>query len=152
MRPKKIIPEAFKYMVVILSIVWVSFQSSCVSPSQRTVAPERRIPLVKDTPQEGSWESIDVALRYHYVEQTGVIQLTVTGKAKRKYDQLVIWVELVDTEGKILETKNIYNSGFRSKLSRGRPHKGTIEKTLDIPPETTAIAFQSLSKPPKSRR
>ena len=152
MRPKKIILEVFKCMFVILLILGVAFQSSCVSPSQRTVAPERRIPLVKDAPQEGSWESIDVALKYQYVEQTGVIQLSVTGKAKRKYDQLVVSVELVDAEGKILETKSIYNSGFRSKLSRGKPHKAKIEKTLDIPPETTAIAFQSSSKLRQSRR
>ena len=99
-------------MFVILSILWLAFQLSCVSPSQRMVAPERRIPLVKDTPQEGSWESIDVALTYHYVEQTGVLQLSVKGKAKRKYDQLVVSVELVDAEGKILETKSIYNLDF----------------------------------------
>ena len=152
MRPKKIILEAFKCMFVVLLILWVAFQSSCVSPSQMTVAPERRIPLVKDTPQEGSWESIDVALKYQYVEQTGVIQLSVSGKAKRKYDQLVVWVELVDAEGKILETKSIYNSGFRSGLSRGKPHKGTIEKTLEIPSGTDAIAFQSSLKSRKNRR
>ena len=152
MRPKKIILEAFKCMFVVLLILWVAFQSSCVSPSQMTVAPERRIPLVKDTPQEGSWESIDVALKYQYVEQTGVIQLSVSGKAKRKYDQLLVWVELVDAEGKILETKSIYNSGFRSGLSRGKPHKGTIEKTIEIPLGTTAIAFKSSLKPRKHRR
>jgi len=152
MRPKKIILEALKCMLVLLAILLAAFQSSCVSPGQMTVAPERRIPLVKDTPQEGSWESIDLALKYQYVEQTGVIQLSVTGKAKRKYDQLLVWVELVDAEGKILETKTIYNSGFRSGLSRGKPHKGTIEKTLEIPPETTAIAFQSSLKPRKNRR
>ena len=149
---KRIILKSFKYKLVILSVLWVAFQSSCVGPGQMTVALERRIPLVKDTAQEGSWESVDVALKYQYVEQTGVIQLSVTGKAKRKYDQLVVWVELVDAEGKILETKSIYNSGFRSGLSRGKPHKGTIEKTLEIPPETTAIAFQSSLKPHRTRR
>jgi hypothetical protein len=117
-----------------------------------TVAPEKRIPLSKDAPQEGSWESNDVALDYRSVEQTGAIQLSVTGKAKRKYDQLVIWVNLVDGEGKVLETKSIFNSGFRAESSRGKPHKGTIEKTLEIPPGTTAIAFQSLLKPRSSRR
>ena len=152
MRLKKIMLGSSKCMFLILLILWVAFQSGCVSPAQMTVAPEKRIALVKDAPQEGSWESIDVALKYQYVEQTGVIQLSVSGKAKRKYDQLLVWVELVDAEGKILETKRIYNSGFRSKLSRGRPHKGKIEKTLEIPPETTAIAFQSSSKPRQSRR
>ena len=149
---KKIILELFNYKLLILSILWVAFQSGCVGPGQMTVAPEKRIPLSKEAPQEGSWESNDVALKYQFVEKTGVIQLSVTGKAKRKYDQLVIWVKLVDAEGKVLDTISIYNSGFRSGLSRGKPHKGTIEKTLEIPPGTTAIAFQSSLKPRSMRR
>ena len=53
-----------------------------------SVAPERRIPLFKDTPNEGSWESSDVTLEYQYLKQIGVIQLSATGKALRGYDQL----------------------------------------------------------------
>lgn len=152
MRLKKIILESFNYKLVILSILGVVFLYSCVSTGQMTVAPEKRIPLSKDTPQEGSWESYDVALKYQYVEQTGVIQLSVTGRAKRGYDQLVLWVKLVDAEGKVLETKSIYNSGYRSGLSRGKAHKGTIDKTFEIPLETTAIAFQSSLTPRRTRR
>ena len=135
MEPKKIILEAFKCMFVILSILLVVFQYSCAGPGQMAVAPERRIPLFKDTPNEGSWESSDVALEYQYVKQTGVIQLSVTGKAKRKYDQLNVWVLFVDAEGKVLETESIYNSGFRSGSSRTKPHKDTIEKTFEMPLE-----------------
>ena len=116
------------------------------------VAPERRIPLSKDSSQKGHWESNDVTLEYQYVKQTGGIQLSVTGKAKRKYDQLVVWVKLVDAEGRVLETKIFYNSGFRSRLSRGKPHKGTIEKTLEIPLGTTAIAFESSLTPRSMNR
>ena len=147
MKPKKIILEAFKCMFVVLLILWVAFQSGCVSPGQMTVAPEKRIPLSKDSPQEGSWESYDVALKYQFVEKTGVIQLSVTGKAKRKYDQLVIWVNLVDAEGKVLETKSIYNSGFRTGTSKSSAHKGKIERTFKMPLETTNIAFRSSLTP-----
>jgi hypothetical protein len=152
MRSKKIILETFKRICVILSILWVAFQFSCVGPGQITVAPERRIPLVKDTPQQGTWESNDVALQYQYVEQNGAIQLSVSGNAKRGYDQLNVWVLFVDAEGKILETKSIYSSGYRSERSYGKPQKGTIEKTLEIPPGTTAIAFESMLKNRRSRR
>ena len=152
MRLMKIILKSSKCKFVLLSVLWAVFQSGCVGPGQMTVPPERRIPLSKDTPQEGSWESYDVALKYQFVEQTGVIQLSVTGKAKRGYDQLVVWMKLVDAEGKVLETKNIYNSGYRSGSTRGKHHKGTIEKTFEIPLETTAIAFQSSLTPRRMRR
>ena len=147
MKSKKIILEAFKSMFIILSIIFVVFQSSCVSPGQMAVAPERRIPLFEKTPHEGSWESSDVTLQYQYVKQTGVIQLSVTGKAKRGYDQLNVWVLFVDADGKVLEKGNIYNSGFRSGTSKKRPHKGRIEKTFEMPLETTHIAFQSSWQP-----
>jgi hypothetical protein len=117
-----------------------------------TVAPEKRIPLIKDTPHKGSWESSDVTLEYQYVEQNDVIQLSVAGEAKRGYDQLMVWVKFVDAEGKILETKSIYNSGFRSGSSGERPRKGRIEKTFEMPPGTTDIAFQSSLQPRTSRR
>jgi len=152
MRSKIIIPEALKCMFVMLSILLIAFQSSCVGPGQMTVAPERRIPLIKDTPQKGSWESNDVALEYQYVDQAGVIQLTVTGNAKRGYDQLMVWVEFVDAEGKVLETESVYNSGFRTGSSGGKPHKGRIEKTFEMPPGTTDIAFQSSLQPRRGRR
>jgi hypothetical protein len=144
MRSNKIILEAFKCWFVILSILLVAFQYSCVSSGQMAVAPERRIPLFEDTPYEGSWESSDVTLEYQYVKQTGVIQLSVTGKAKSGYDQLIVWVLFVDAEGKVLEKKRIYNSGFRSGTTGTEPQNGTIEKTFEMPLETTHIAFQSL--------
>ncbi len=149
MRSKKIILEAFKCWFVMLSILLVAFQYSCVGFGQMTVAPEKRIPLIKGTPYEGSWESMDVTLEYQYVQQTGVIQLSVTVKAKRGYDQLNVGVLFVDAEGKVLETKSIYNSGFRSGT---KLQKGAIEKTFEMPLETTHIAFQSSLQPRSNRR
>ena len=152
MRIMKIILKSSKCKFVVLSVLWVAFQSGCVGPGQMTVPAEKRIPLSKGSPQEGSWESFDVALKYQFVEQSGAIHLSVTGKAKRGYDQLLVWMRLVDTEGKVLETKNIYNSGYRSGFSRGKSHKGMIEKTFELPPGTTAIAFQSSLTPRRPRR
>jgi hypothetical protein len=147
MRSKKIILEAFKCIFVLLAILLAAFQFSCVSSGQMEVAPENRIPLIKDTPHEGSWESSDVTLKYQYVEQADVIQLSVTGKAKRGFDQLTVSVLFLDAQGKVLETKNIYNSGFRTVDKATKREKGTIEKTFKMPLETTNIAFRSSLKP-----
>jgi len=147
MRSKKIILEAFKSIFVLLAILLAAFQFSCVSAGQMEVASESRIPLVKDAPHEGSWESSDVTLKYQYVEQADVIQLSVTGKAKRKFDQLTVWVLFLDAQGKILETKSIYNSGFRTGDKATKREKSTIEKTFKMPLETTNIAFRSSLTP-----
>ena len=108
-----------------------------------TVAAQDRIPLLQGGPHTGAWESNDVSLEYQYVAQEGTFKLNIGGEAKRKYDQLSVWIKFFDEQGKVLETKSVFNSGFRMKLSRG---KDAIEKTFEIPKSSTQFAFQSMLK------
>jgi hypothetical protein len=108
-----------------------------------TVAAQHRIPLLQGGLHTGSWESSDVSLEYQYVAQGGTFKLNITGEAKRKYDQLSVWIKFFDAQGKVLETKSVFNSGFRRELSRG---KDPIEKTFEIPEGGTQFAFQSSLK------
>jgi hypothetical protein len=108
---------------------------------QTTVAAQDRIPLLQGGPHEGSWESNDVLLEYKYFAQPNSFQLNIEGSAKRGYDQLSVWILFLDAQGKALEKKSVYNSGFREKLSGFR---GGIEKTFEIPTGSTQFAFQSM--------
>jgi len=110
---------------------------------QTTVAAQDRIPLLQGGPHTGSWESNDVSWEYQYVAQEGTFKLNIGGEAKRKYDQLSVWIKFLDEQGKVLETKSVFNSGFRMKLSKG---KDAIEKTFEIPEGSTQFAFQSMLK------
>lgn len=110
---------------------------------QTTVAARDRIPLLQGGPHTGSWESNDVSLEYQYVAQEGAFKLSIGGEAQRKYDQLSVWINFLDAQGKILETKSVFNSGFRRELSKG---KGAIEETFAIPVGSTQFAFQSMLK------
>jgi hypothetical protein len=60
---------------------------------QTTVAAQDRIPLLQAGPRTGSWESNDVSLEYQYVAQQGTFKLNIGGEAKRKYDQLSVWIK-----------------------------------------------------------
>ncbi len=82
-------------------------------------------------------------MEYQYVAQEGTFKLNIGGNAKRRYDQLVVWIKFFDEQGKVLETKTVFNSGFRQKLLR---RKGRIEKTFEIPISSTQFAFQSMLK------
>ena len=108
-----------------------------------TVAAQDRIVLLQGGPHTGSWGSNDVSLEYQYVAQAGTFKLNIGGEAKRKYDQLTVWIKFLDAQGKVLETKSVFNSGFRMELSRG---KNAIEKTFEIPTGSTQFAFQSMLK------
>ena len=132
---------AFKYCLLFLSILLIACQGL------QRVAPKDRIALLQGGPHAGSWESNDVFLEYQYVTQPGIIKLGIRAKAKRKYDQLSVWVSFLDTEGKILETQSVYNSGYRLRLSRNKRYKSSVEKTFEMPMETNHLAFRSLLQP-----
>ena len=110
---------------------------------QTPVAAQDLIPLQQGGPHAGSWESSDVLLDYQYVAQNSTFKLNIGGKAKRGYDQLSIWIKFFDAQGKVLEKKSVFNSGFRQKLLRG---KDRIEKTFEIPISSTQFAFHSMLK------
>lgn len=144
MEPKHFIGETMIGFMVFFLIGL----SGCVG-SQMMVAPEDSISLVQGGPQMGSWESNDVNLNYQYVYQSGTLTLNFGGGAKRGYDQLVIWVRFYDAQGKLLETKSIFNSGYRQKFSPGRDSN---EKIFEIPMESTQFSFQSMLKERTNRR
>ena len=130
-------------------LVLFSFVLSACVGSQMMVAPQESISLVQGGPHTGSWESNDVNLNYQYVYQPGTLKLNFGGSAKRGYDQLIIWIRFFDAQGKLLETKSVFNSGFRQKFSSV---KGSNEKILDIPMESTQFSFQSMLKERTNRR
>jgi hypothetical protein len=128
---------------IIRCLLFFSIVLATCQGLQTTVAAKDLIPLLQGGPHAESWESNDVILEYQYVAQEGTFKLNVGGKAKRRYDQLSVWIKFFDEQGKVLEKKSVFNSGFRQKLSR---HKGRIEKTFKIPINSTQFAFQSMLK------
>jgi hypothetical protein len=112
----------------------------------QTVEPRELISLLEGGPHAGTWESSDVVLTYQYVNQPGKIKLDIQGKAKRKYDQLSVWVLFLDAQGKTLETRTVFNTGYLAQTPSERPREGSIEKTFEVPMETNHLAFQSAAK------
>jgi hypothetical protein len=135
MRLKKTLTGAIKSGLIFFLFLLIACQGV-----QTTVAPQNRIALLQGGPHTGSWESIDVFIEYQYVKQPGTIKLNLGGHAKRGYDQLSVWVLFLDAQGKILDSKTVFNSGFRQRLTRDR---SSIEKTFEIPEGTTYFSFQS---------
>ena len=141
MELKKATIGAFKYCILFLSILLIACQGL------QRIAPEDRIALLQGGPHAGSMDSNDVFLEYQYIRQPGKIKLDIGVKAKRKYDQLSVWVLFLDTEGKILETKSIYDSGYRLRSSKKKHYTSRVEKTFDLPMKTNHLALRSLLQP-----
>jgi hypothetical protein len=110
---------------------------------QTSAAAQDLFSLQQGGPHPGAWESSDVVVDFKYMAEQGTFKLNIGGKAKRSYDQLSVWIKFLDAQGKVLEKKSIYNSGFRQKLLRA---EGRLEKTYEIPPGSTQFAFHSMLK------
>ena len=128
---------------IIRGLLFCSMVLATCQGLQITVAAQDRIPLLQGGPHTGSWESNDVSLEYQYVAQESTFKLNIGGEAKRKYDQLSIRIKFFDAQGKVLETKSVFNSGFRMKLARDK--NSAVEKTFEIPKSSTQFTFQSMA-------
>ena len=145
MKLKKVVIRISKNLVWFLSIFLIACSSLVSTPDQ--VAPEARISLLKGGPHDGSWQSFDIVLEYQYHKMPGENNLSVQGKAKRKYDELRVWVLFTDAQGTILERKSIYASGYRSSPTLSGIRKRSFENTFTIPLEVTYLSFGSYLQP-----
>ena len=139
--------KIFLFIVIVLVFAGLN---GCATGSH-TVAPENRIAVVPDQPQEGTWESKNVALRYEFVKEGGVLGLFIDGRTKRRLDQVALWVLFLDSEGRLIERESVFNSGFRSKRTRARRMEGTIERAFEVPAGTKYLAFQTQENPYRGR-
>jgi len=148
-KPKK---DAFKILLFLLIILVFAAQNSCSTTGRMTVAPENRIPLNQDQPQQGTWESMHVVLEYEVVKENNTVGLIIDGRTKRRLDQIVVLALFLDSKGRLIERETIFNSGFRTRRTKARRIEGTIERAFEVPAETKYIAFQSIPTPYKGKR
>ena len=111
-----------------------------------SVKAKNRIALEEGGPHEGRWQTRDVAIDYAYqindnnLEISGVVELAAFLKTGfTTLDHLYLSINLLDVEGKVLETKGIKSFGHQSWILT----MGAMSFTCRLePPEgTAAIAF-----------
>ena len=150
MKTSKLWTGVFKIFLFFVIVLVFAALNGCAT-SSHTVAPENRIAVVPDQPQQGTWESKNVALEYEFVKEGGVLGLFIDGRTKRRMDQVALWVLFLDGDGRLLERESVFNSGFRSKRTRARRMEGTIERAFEVPKGTKYLAFQSQENPYRGR-
>ena len=131
MTKKKTIMATCKYCLLFFSVLLIA----CAS-TPRTVAQDDRISLSEGGPHTGTWDSKNVSVDYRYTEQSGVIQLSVSPRAKRQFSELTVWVLFIDAKGNVVENQEVYSIGTR-------PGSPTLENKFEIPSGTTYLSFNS---------
>ena len=96
--------------------------------------------------------SSTLLLEYEFVKENGTVGLIIDGRTKRRLDQIVVWVLLLDKEGRLLERETVFNSGFRTQRTKARRMEGTIERAFEVPKGTQYLAFHSMKQPYRGSR
>jgi len=121
----------------------VACQSSFFSYRGATAEQESRIALLEGGPHVGFWKTKDLSMHYHYLrdpdnlELSGVIELANSLKYNfRSIEYLFLQVNLLDAEGKVLESKVVLTSDHLQMIE-----KLPFKRSVGLPPGTAAIAF-----------
>ena len=114
----------------------------------------KRVPLVKGSQQTGEWKVFEFIMNYEYSytpsKEGAVGLIKFSGSLKKSgggIDGLTIWIYLLDGNGRVLERKSLYDSGFKAE----RHMKRSFTVTLATPPETTGISFKHLAQESRGR-
>lgn len=115
---------------------------------------DKRVPLVKGSQQTGEWKVFEFIMNYEYFytpsKEGAVGLIKFSGSLKKSgggIDGLTIWIYLLDGNGRVLERKSLYDSGFKAE----RHMKRSFTVTLAAPPETTGISFKHLVQESRGR-
>ena len=93
---------------------------------------------------------MDASLRYRYTtddQPAGKININGNVSARSRVDQLAVSIRFLDADGKVLGSKQVYNSGYRNQTIGGE-----FNQTLVLPAGTEALAFASYSQPHQGHR
>ncbi len=119
------------------------------------VKADKRVSLVKGSPQTGKWEAFEYVMNYEYLytqPKEGTLgSIEFSGSLKKSaggLDSLSIWIYLLDGNGMVLEKKSIYDSGYKAE----RYMKRSFTVTLAVPPETAGISFTHMVIESRGRR
>ena len=138
-------------IILLLFAVSILVYFGCSVVGQ-TVPVERRIQLVSGKIQEGVWKAQGLTVTYGYrINQKDLSlpgSIEIAGGVKYDFgstDSLDVWINFLDEEGKILNRRALYSSGY--KTSRYGSKGGGFNEKLEPPSMTAGISFSHVAIP-----
>ena len=151
MRCHRTLQTTIKSLILLLFSVYSLFYFGCSVVGQ-TVPVERRIQLVSGEIQKGVWKAQGLTVTYGYrITQKDLNlpgSIDIAGGLKYDFgstDSLDVWINFLDEEGKILNRRILYSSGYKTS-SYGSKDRLFNEK-LETPPKTAGISFSHVAMP-----
>lgn len=108
----------------------------------------RSVQLVEGSPQTGTWAASEFVMHYEYLfnrakeNDFGLLEFsTFIEKTATRLDSLSIWLYLLDANGKIVELKRLYASGYKDPAYMEKSLARRLTTRVPAPPETVTISF-----------
>ena len=118
--------------------------TSCQTPG---LILKNQMPLVKDKPYNGTQQTMDYQLTYRYSyymgHPSGTIDFSGNLVPRKGLQTFILRLHLLNSSGDVLATSVLYAPGAGNGAART-----SIKKKIEVPPDTTAIAFSHLAKEP----
>jgi hypothetical protein len=144
MRLGQKIPAVFKAgLCIFLLACLASCQGSLTSYRGKPVEAKNRIDLLEGGPHKEAWQTRDIRIEFQYLREQQDLQISGLVKP-RDYllhynimKSFFLGLHFVDAGGKVLVDETIMSGGYRAEM----PEQMAFKANLNIPPESTAIAF-----------
>lgn len=147
--------------IAITLFLTVILLAACQSDGQpvfdKTMPPDRRIPLLEGGPHAGTADTGELVVDYAYTRQpssSNEVTLHVQGSivGMRRGSLIAnVYLMALESDGKVILRRALYSSGFKTRSSYFRP-TWTFDKTVTLPPETSALAIDSYTRLARGRR
>ena len=139
------------------AILFTACQSDGRPVFNKTMPPERRIPLLDGGPHAGTADTGELVVDYAYTRQpssSNEVTLHVQGSivGMRRGSLIAnVYLMALESDGKVILRRVLYSTGFKVRSSYFRP-TWTFNKTVTLPPETSALAIDSYTRLDRGRR
>lgn len=136
-------------IILILSLMALVYLglSSCTA-GINAVSVENRLLFADESSKQGMFSYGDMVVSYSY--QANGSLLTISGKVdyQRSFDSLDVYLLLLDANGRVMQKKLVYASGFRT--STDHVHGVSFQESLVLPSATAGISFDSFAQERRS--
>ncbi len=123
----------------------------------KTMPPDKRIPLLDGGPHAGRADAGSAIVAYAYTRQPSPTQEVVVNVKGHILDvrfsatMVNIYLLALENDGKVLLRRLLYTSGYRPNTVYFR-RTWSFDKTVTLPPETAALAIDSETRRSRGRR
>lgn len=143
MEPKKCLTFfLFCVFMLFLAASLLSCQSISLNYVGTAVPEQKHIPLKTGSPQEGTWQTMDITVQYRYqcnadnLALEGLVDFSDSLKDFNILKYFDLWIHLIGPDGTIIVSKNISPQAYYYEII-ATPFK----TNLPLPADTRAFVF-----------